>query len=88
MTRFVRHVIIPGVAPVLFLAIALTPVAVFGCRARGLLALAVSLLSGLAAVGVALRGVRARLRGQEESPWWLVTTLLLTIPVVALLVLA
>ena len=88
MTRFVRLVVIPWAAPLLFFAIALTPVEVLGCRMRGLLALSVSLTSGIAAVGVAVHGAQARVRGEEGSTWWLLTTLVLTIPVVALLLMA
>lgn len=86
--RLFRHVLIPGAVPLLFFAIALSPVEVLDCRTRGLLALTVSLASGLAAVGIAFRGVKARFRGQELSAWWLLTTLVLTVPVVAMLLMA
>lgn len=88
MSRLVRHVLIPGAVPLLFFAIALTPVDVLGCRTRGLLALTVSLGSGFAAVGLAIRGVMARIRGQELSAWRILTMLVLTVPVVAMLLLA
>ncbi len=42
MSRFFRHIFLPAVAPLALFAIALTPVEVFGCRNRGLLAFTVT----------------------------------------------
>jgi hypothetical protein len=54
MKRIVYHVIIPAVMPTLFLAVASTPVGVLGCRLRGLLALLIAFISGLAALGATI----------------------------------
>ena len=88
MSRFFRNFLIPCVAPIVFFAIALTPVEVFGCRTRGLLALAVSFASGVAALATGITAVKGRARGDANALWWLVSTLVLTIPVVALIALA
>jgi hypothetical protein len=61
---------------------------VFGCRTRGLLALSVSLISGILALATAITAVKGRARGDVNALWWVVSTLVLTIPVVALIVLA
>jgi hypothetical protein len=88
MSRFARHILIPCLAPAVFLALALTPVHVIGCRTRGLLALTVSLVSGLLALGTAIVGAKARLQGDSNASWWVISSLVLTIPVAALIALA
>ena len=39
-------------------------------------------------VGTTILGTKARIRGDSNSHWWMMSTLVLTIPVVAMLVLA
>jgi hypothetical protein len=88
MSRSMRHVILPACAFVIFLAIASTPVEVLGCRNRGMMAFGVSLASGVGALAAAVIGLRTRIRGSSNSIWWVITCLILTLPVVALLLLA
>jgi len=88
VSRVIPHLALPGVLPLVFFAIAATPVEVLGCRNRGLAALAVALVSGLAAVAAAVCGLRGRVRGDEGAGWWVASSLELAIPVAALLVLA
>ncbi len=88
MKRAVYHVIFPGLMPILFFVTASTPAEVLGCRTRGLIAVAIALGSGLAALGTAMMGAKGRLKGAEDSVWLLASTVILAIPVVALLVLA
>jgi len=88
MTRYTRHIVLPFTLPLLFFAVAFSPVEVLGCLQRGLLALLVSLISGFSAVGTAILGTKARIRGDSNSHWWMMGTLVLPIPVVAMLVLA
>lgn len=88
MQCFVRHVLIPAIAPVVFFTVAFTPVEVMGCRNRGLAAFAIALLSGLGAIGAAIMGIRGRLRGARFAEWWMLSALILAVPVVALLMMA
>ncbi len=88
MKRAAYHVMFPLIMPILFFATASTPVEVLGCRTRGLIAVAIALVSGLAALGTAMMGARGRMKGTEGSIWWLGSTLILAIPAVALLILA
>ena len=88
MKQTVYHIMIPLVMPILFFVTASTPVEVLGCRTRGLIAVAIALISGLAALGTALIGARGRMKGAQDSVWWLGSTVILAIPVVALLILA
>ncbi len=88
MTRKACHAVVPAIMPAIFFLIAATPVETVGCVTRGLLALVVALASGLAALGTAIMSARGRSRGDVYAPWWVISTLILTIPVVALLILA
>jgi hypothetical protein len=86
--RIFRHILLPAFAPVLFLVIATTPVDVLGCRTRGLLAIAVALLSVIAGLGSAVAGVRGRMRGDPAANWWATSALVLAVPAVLLILFA
>jgi hypothetical protein len=92
MKRIAYHLILPAVLPVLFFIVVLTPVEVLGCFLRGLIALLISLVSGLAALAAAIIRTKGRLTGRvrhdKNSIWWVLSTLILVIPVVAMIILA
>jgi lysylphosphatidylglycerol synthetase-like protein (DUF2156 family) len=92
MKRIVYHVILPAIMPVLFFIVAFTPVEVLGCLVRGLIALLIALISGLAALRAAIIGAKGgaegRLRHDKNAIWWITSTLILVIPVIAMIVLA
>jgi len=88
MKRIIYHILIPAILPVVFFRIAMLPVEVLGCRTRGLLALLIALVSGLAAIAAAVMGLRGRMRGDTDALWWAASTIILAIPVVTLLILA
>ena len=88
MKRIVNHIIIPIMMPVLFLIIASTPIEVLGCALRGLIAVLIALISGLAAFVTVIVGLRGRIRQDKNSVWWVLSTLILVIPVIAMIVLA
>ncbi len=67
---------------------ALTPAAVPGCVNRGLPALAVALVSGCLALREAAAAAKGRVRGDANAFWRVVSTLVLTIPVVAMIAMA
>ena len=83
-----RHIAIPAIMPLLFLAIALTPVEVLGCRNRGLIAFAIAFVSGMASIAAVILAIRGRMRKDTDHYRWTVTSLILVIPVIALLILA
>jgi len=99
MKHIIYHILIPAIMPVVFFRIATLPVEVWGCvalrhpinknirlvggRTRGLIALLIAFVSGLAAMGL-----RDRRRGDKDALWWVASAIILTIPVVALLILA
>ncbi len=88
MKRVVNHIIIPAMMTVLFFVVALTPVEVLGCLVRGLIALLIALISGVAALVAAIMGAKGRVSHDKNSAWWVLSTLILVIPVVAMLILA
>lgn len=81
-------ILLSAIMPLAFFIIAMIPVQVIGCRNRGILALLIALSSGIAAVVTSIIGLRERMRGKPDASRWIVSTLILTIPVVALIILA
>lgn len=86
--KILRHIWIPAIAPATFFLVAAMPVEVLGCRNRGLLALLIALVSVLAGLAAAVRGVQGRRRREVDSGRWTVSALILAIPAVALIFLA
>ena len=84
MSLLVRHVALPALAPAALIGLYFTPVLLFGCVNRGLLALAVVLLSAVGAFATIGMGFRARARGLPSGPW-LCSALILTLPLAQLL---
>ncbi len=87
-TNFLLHITMPVLLSTLFFAVALSPVSLLGCRTRGLVSLALAMASGVLALGAAVRGAGARFRGDPRSTWWLASSLVLTVPVVAMVLMA
>lgn len=83
-----RHILLPTLAPLLFFALAATPVELLGCRNRGLLALAIAFISLLGALYAAARSAGCRARRDPQGTWWLYSSLILAVPPVALIFLA
>ena len=73
---------------VLFFIVASTPVEVLGCAVRGLIALLIALISGLAALITVIIGLKGRVRHDKNSIWWVMSTLILVIPVIGMIILA
>ena len=88
MKRIIYHILLPAFMPAIFFRVAFTPVDVLGCRTRGLLALMIALLSGLAALSAAVIGMKGKMRGDRDALWWMLSVLVLTIPVIAMIILA
>lgn len=88
MTRRLRHIILPAFVPLIFLLVAATPVEAFGCRNRGLLALAIAVPAMLGALYAAVKAASAGRRRDSLARWWASTSLILAVPVVLLLILA
>ena len=86
--RSVAHLVLPSAIIVIFFFIAFTPVDLLGCRTRDLLALSVALVSGMTGITTGLIGIRKRIRREPGLAWWMLSTVILTVPVAGLIVLA
>jgi hypothetical protein len=88
MSLIQRHLLLPSLAPLLFFAVAATPVHVLGCRTRGLLAFTIALASVLAGLIAAIMALKGRRQGDTQTLWWIGSALILAIPAVGALILA
>ena len=88
MNRFIRHIMLPLIPSLMFFTVAFSPIEVLGCRNRGLLALAISFISGLLALGAAFMGIKGRTQNNSGSYWWVISALILAIPVIGMILLA
>ena len=88
MNPVARHIALPAVMSVAFFSVALSPVTMLGCRTRGLAALSIALLSGLLSLGAAIKALYGRFKGETDTFWWIISSLVLAIPVVAMIALA
>jgi hypothetical protein len=79
------HVALPALAPASLVGLYFTPVLVFGCVNRGLMALAIVGASAIAATAATFVGVRARAQGRASANAWLLSTLILLLPIALLL---
>jgi hypothetical protein len=88
MKRVIYHLLLPVFLPVVFFRVATTPVEVLGCRTRGLIAVSIALVSGMAALGIAIRGAKGEPSRNIHAIWWISSSFILAIPVIAFLILA
>ena len=88
MRKMIYYILGPTIMPLIFFRIATTPVEILGCRTRGLIAVSIAFISGLAALGAAIVSAKRRKREDPSGIWWVASSLILAIPVVALIILA
>ncbi len=88
MNPVILHVMLPAILPALFFLVASTPVEVLGCATRGFLAVLIACISVLGALVAAVVAVRRKKSGDPKANWWGVSALFLSIPPVALIILA
>lgn len=84
----VYHVILPAIPTVVFLINAALPKTTLGCANRGLVAIIIAFISIAAAFYTVIMAFKKRISNQSESVWWIISTLILIIPTIALLILA
>jgi hypothetical protein len=83
-----KHVALPAVAPVSLLGLYFTPVQVFGCVNRGLMALGIAAIAAGAAVATTVVAHRARRRNDPRYQFWILSSLVLTVSLALLIGLA
>ncbi len=84
MNKHIKHVFLPAIAPVLIVALYFTPVAVFGCRNRGLIAVSIALISAVAAFVSIGMAFSTRIKHDPISKWWILSAAILTLPLALL----
>ncbi len=84
MNVYIKHVVIPAVAPIIIVGLYFTPVTVFGCANRGLIAVSVSLISAICAFVTIGLGISARMRHDSTSLRWFLSAMIFTLPLVLL----
>ena len=80
MNVYVKHIALPAVAPALIVGLYFTPVALFGCANRGLIALSIVFISAVCAFVAIGLGFTARARRDPASRWWIISALIFTLP--------
>jgi hypothetical protein len=88
MHRLLLHIIVPLIISLAFFINAFTPVEVLGCRTRGLVALIIAFISAIGALVTMIIGLKTKLAKDKNSFWWVITALILTMPVIGLIILA
>ncbi|HEV3346798.1 MAG TPA: hypothetical protein VHC93_06905 [Methylomirabilota bacterium] len=79
----IRHLVLPAVAPAALIGLYFTPVLLFGCVNRGLLAVGIALASAVGAFVAIGMAFRLRARG-EPAGLWIGSALILTSPLALL----
>lgn len=84
MRPFAKHVAFPALAPASIVGLYFTPVMVFGCVNRGLIAVAVALVSAVLAFVSIARSLSARKRRDPSAWWWYASAVIFTLPLALL----
>ncbi len=88
MSPLFRHILLPAIAPAIFFLVVANPGNTLSCRMRGLLALLIALKSILVALAATIIAAKRKLRGDRTYTWWIITSLVLAIPAIAVIILA
>ena len=87
MNKELKSILLAMIIPLLFLAVATSPVGFLGCRNRGLIALSIAVISIVFAFIVSVNNLRNRMKGKPFNPNNLIRTLILAFPAVYILIL-
>ncbi len=87
-SRMMLHLALPLSLVVLFFINAALPVTVLGCANRGWVALGLAGITVLAAFYTVIQALRISRTDRGKSFWWIISTIILVIPSIALLFLA
>jgi len=83
-----KHIVVPAILNLLFFINAALPITVLGCANRGLVALAIAFICIMAAFYAVIMALKNSTANKAEARWWIISTLILIIPVLGLLILA
>ncbi len=82
MTKITKHVLIPAIVTAIFFVVASLPVELLGCYIRGLIAAILAIAAGILGIVAAEKALIGKMRKDANSPFWVVSALILAIPVV------
>jgi len=86
MTRkIICHIFIPALLSVVFFGVAAVSVDIIGGHVQGLSLLTIAFIGALAALCAGVAAVKRRMWGGGNTAWWVVTSLILAIPAIALM---
>jgi hypothetical protein len=88
MNKIIRYSGLPVLLNILFFANAFIPVDVLGCSLRGWVAFTIAMVSGIAAIVTGIISIKKRIVGDNSATMWIILTLILCVPVAALVFLA
>jgi hypothetical protein len=86
--KTIKQILLSLILPMLFLAVATTPVGFLGCRNRGLIAVVLAIISAIFALITTIISLRNRLNGKLHNPISLICTVIQALPAVYILILA
>ncbi len=82
MTKITKYVLIPTIVTAIFFLVASLPVELLGCYIRGLIAAILAIAAGILGIVAAVKALIGKMRKDANSPFWVVSALILAIPVV------
>jgi Na+/melibiose symporter-like transporter len=85
VAKVFRHVFLPLLASMAMIGLYFTPVAIFGCVNRGLIALALAVGALVVGIVLALIAIRRRESDRSESAWLALSAALLALPALLLI---
>ena len=74
--------------PAIFFVVVSLPVDLLGCRNRGLIAALMGIIAGILGIVAAVRALMGRVRGDENSSFWMASALILAIPAIFIVLFA
>jgi len=84
MNRYIKHIALPAVAPALVVGLYFTPVMLFGCVNRGLIAVSVALISAILAFVNMAFAFSAMRKRDPISQWWILSAVIFILPLALL----
>lgn len=84
MNLYIKHVVLPALAPVLIVGLYFTPLTVFGCVTRGIIAVAIALISAILAFVFIGFAFSAQRRHDPVGKWWILSSAILALPLALL----
>jgi hypothetical protein len=86
MNKVFKQLLLSTILPLLYLAVALSPVGLLGCRNRGMFAIGIAVVSIIIAFLLSIFTLKNRMKGSPFNPVNLISTLILAMPAISILI--